>query len=140
MKKFVYLLVVVQIFMSCAEDTDDPISSIRDEITDSWLVNESNSLYKKSIKEFYKVDIFNDESDSNYVDIYNFYNIGDDYFVKARVTDDETLVISNAVVNSYIIDGEGVISSRYDQIDWEYYVDDGSGEIDTVVAEYTIYE
>jgi hypothetical protein len=114
-------------------DDSDP----RARIEGQWQCDESSQLYK-STEDIYWVYIDPDPYDSTRVIISNFYNLGDDIDVYAKVNGNSLSISNQTTKDGYkILSGSGSISSNYKQINWNYRIDDGSGEIDNVTATYT---
>lgn len=141
MKKNIYTFTLIGLclFMlnSCELDdilgeSDDP----RDNIEATWQVDEQSEFFK-SKKSFYLVDLNKHPTDSTKVVLANFYQLGSGVEVVATYSNN-TLRISNfKTTGNFTINGTGNVSSNYKEIEWEYRVDDGSGEIDNVTATYT---
>ena len=108
------------------EDDGDP----RDIIVDTWRSTEISSIYGKSS---YLVDIAKEPLDSTKIVLSNFYNLGVDTEVKGTLNGYK-IYISVQVVNGIEISGEGIVGDDYSSINFEYKVEDGSGEKDNVSA------
>ena len=114
-------------------DDGDP----RARIEGQWQCDENSQLYK-STEDIYWVYIDPDPYDSTRVIISNFYNLGDDIDVYVKVNDNSLSISNQTTKDGYkVLSGSGSISSNYKQINWNYRIDDGSGEIDNVTATYT---
>jgi hypothetical protein len=114
-------------------DDADP----RARIEGQWQCDESSQLYK-STEDIYWVYIDPDPNDSTRVIISNFYNLGDDIDVYAKINNSNLSISNQTTKDGYkVLSGSGSISSNYKQINWTYRIDDGSGEIDNVTATYT---
>ena len=132
----IYLLIILVMILSGCEDFpifpegDDP----RDKVSGLWLCDESGG-YKKSALETYYVEIDPHPYDSSKVLISNFFNVDDD--AEAAISGTRLTLASQVLEGGFTVNGSGVISKNYTQIDWVYYVDDGSGEDTKITAVYT---
>ena len=129
------ILSVMLLISSCdfGEDIDpDNSDDPRDNIVDTWRSTEISAIYGKSI---YLVDIAKEPLDSTKVVLSNFYNLGIDTEVKGTLNGYK-IYISTQVVNGNEISGEGTIAGDFSVINFEYDVEDGSGEEDNVSAEF----
>ena len=99
-----------------------------------WTCDEDSEIYK-SISSVYSVTISPDPDNDNGVIIDNFYGIN--AAVYASVSGMSLIISNQTASGGYEISGSGIISSGYDEINWTYTVDDGSGVIDHVTAIYT---
>ena len=109
---------------------DDP----REKVSGLWLCNESEG-YLKSVLETYYVEIDPHPYDSSKVIISNFFNVDDD--AEAGISKTTLTLASQTLEGGFTVHGSGVISKNYTQIDWVYFVNDGSGENYKVTAVYT---
>jgi hypothetical protein len=109
---------------------------VRAKIEGQWSCDETSEIYK-STAEIFSVYISSDEDDSTKVLIDNFYELGYDVSVVATVSNRNLYLDSQTVGNGYTIIGSGTISSNYNEIQWNYSVEDGSGQVDNVTATYT---
>jgi hypothetical protein len=132
------IIIALLMLYSCELIDDNPGSgSVRDRIEGQWRCDENSQIYK-STQSIYWVYIDPDLYDSTRVIISNFYNLGNDIYVFARVNNYNLSIYSQITDDGYtILSGSGTISSNYKNISWTYKVDDGSGEIDNVTATYT---
>jgi hypothetical protein len=121
---------------------------VRDRIEGQWTCDETSHIYKstesetshiyKSTESIYVVYIDPDPSDTTKVIISNFYNLGFDIYVYAKINSLNLSISQQTTKDGFkILSGSGGISSNYKEINWSYRVDDGSGEIDNVTATYT---
>ncbi len=124
-------LIFLVIIVSGCEDF--PIFNDGD-ISGLWLCNESGG-YKKSALETYYVEINPHPADSTKVIISNFFNVDDD--AEAGISGTALTLPGQTLEGGFTVHGSGVISKNYTQIDWVYFVDDGSGEDNRVTAVYT---
>lgn len=134
-----YLFLIILILFNGCEDllnelnNDDP----RSRITGLWLCDESDN-YLKSAEETYYVEIDPHPSDSSRVLIANFFNIDDD--AEAILSGDQLTLPQQTLEGGFTLRGYGSITNRSKQIDWTYYVDDGSGVEYKITAVYTKQE
>ncbi len=134
-KNLAGILSVMLLVTSCdfGEDIDpDNSDDPRDNIVDTWRSTEVSAIYGKS--NFY-VDIAKEPFDSTELILSNFYNLGDSIEVKGALNGYK-IYISTQVVNGNEISGEGTIAGDFSVINFEYDVEDGSGEEDNVSAEF----
>ncbi|MBN1180664.1 MAG: hypothetical protein JXB49_00150 [Bacteroidales bacterium] len=132
------LLLVIIGFISC-ETEDDDFGDPRESIEGSWICSENSQSFGTSS---YTVYIDPDPDDSTAVRIENFYNLTDlNAYIYAKMNGNILTLKSQAVSargsNWIIKSGTGIISNNKKEIEWEYQIDDGSGEIDYVEATYT---
>jgi hypothetical protein len=109
---------------------------VRDKIEGQWSCDETSEIYK-STAEIFAVYISPDQDDSTKVLIDNFYELGYDVSVVATVSNRNLYIASQTVGDGYTIIGSGTISSNYNEIKWNYSVEDGSGQVDNATATYT---
>ncbi|MBA7559646.1 hypothetical protein ES708_01261 [subsurface metagenome] len=134
-KNLAGIILVMLLVTSCdfGEDIDpDNSDDPRDNIVDTWRSTEISAIYGKSS---YLVDIAKEPLDSTEVVLSNFYNLGIDTEVKGTLNGYK-IYISIQVVNGNEISGEGTIAGDFSVINFEYDVEDGSGEEDNVSAEF----
>lgn len=130
-----YCLVITLILCAGCEDllkdlvSDDP----RERITGLWICEESDD-YLKSIEETYFVEIDPHPLDSSRVLISNFFNIDDD--AEAILSRDQLTLPVQSLKGGFTVRGSGSITKNDSQINWEYYVDDGSGVDYKITAVY----
>jgi hypothetical protein len=110
--------------------------NVREKIEGQWSCDETSEFYK-STAEIFAVYISPDQDDSTKVLIDNFYELGYDVSVVATISDRNLYIDSQTVGNGYTIIGSGSISSNYNEINWNYTVEDGSGKIDNATARFT---
>jgi hypothetical protein len=135
MNKYLLLLasVLLIIAVSCEpEDPDDITEDPREKIENTWRCDENSQVFSTTT---YTVDVKIDAASDNDVLIYKFYNLGSDKFLHATLSG-TSLSITNQTIDGNVVNGNGLILNNYKKIQWTYYVDDGSGVIDTVTADY----
>lgn len=134
LKPFIWLIFIALFLSACEDELTDDVG-IAEAIEGQWVVEETSELLGEDRYGVY-IDIFPDDSSS--VRISNFYSIGYDYDVIGDISDSRIELRPNQQVGGYeIISGTGRITDDYQNIDWDYKVDDGSGDIDNVTAVYT---
>ncbi|MGM0498323.1 MAG: hypothetical protein ACQESJ_10425 [Bacteroidota bacterium] len=134
LKPFIWLIFIALFLSACEDELTDDVG-IAEAIEGQWVVEETSVLLGEDRYGVY-IDIFPDDSSS--VRISNFYSIGYDYDVIGDISDSRIELRPNQQVGGYeIISGTGRITDDYQNIDWDYKVDDGSGDIDNVTAVYT---
>ncbi|GAB4292995.1 MAG: hypothetical protein Kow0068_18150 [Marinilabiliales bacterium] len=132
------LSIILIFLVSCQPDeNDDNLNDdVRDNLVKTWQCDENSQIYSKSTMTIYTVDIQKDDSSQDDILIYNFYNLGNEYYVKASLSGSELKIIQQEI-SGHTVNGTGIITNNFKRIDWQYYVDDGSGiDIDTVTAVY----
>jgi len=130
-------ILLMAVTLSCEEllnDTDT--GDIRDKIEGQWQCDETSEYYK-STAEVFSVYISPHPDDPTKVLIDNFYGLGFDVSAVATVSNRNLYVNAQTIGDGFEIIGSGTISSNYNQIEWNYSVDDGSGKVDNVTATYT---
>lgn len=134
LKGYPWLFTIILFFTACeVEDLNLGSNDDRDKITDTWNCNEESSLFGKTS---YDSDISKSSSDSVTIYIDNIYQLG--FATEANATlDNRKIIIPQQQVEGNIIEGNGQVSSNYQSIEFNYIVDDGSGDIDNVYALYT---
>jgi hypothetical protein len=124
------ILCILFLLLGCEKEKNN---DIRDDFVGNWLVNENSSLLGLRS---YEVTIFKDSINNSGINIYNFYKIGIEDSVLSIISGIEgtTLTIPSQTSKSNIIEGSGKI--KKDEIDINYFINDGN-QIDTVSANYT---
>ena len=125
-------------FISCEKQEEETRN--RDAIVGKWDVVEhvasSKSVDARSIDLAYIVYITRSETFADEVNLYNFFNIGEDYKIPAAV-DGLNITISKIEIRDYTSRGSGKISSDHKTIDWTYWVEDPYGDEKKYEATYT---
>ena len=116
--------------------TDLDASDDRERIVDTWKCNESDP-YLKSARSVYWVEIDKHPSDSNRVIIFNFFDLDEDIYAEVIVSGNNLTLPNQTLEGGFTFHGSGQVSRNADEIDWEYFFDDGSGEDKKVTAVYT---
>ena len=135
----VFLLIIFLIPTGCERITDVPADV--ELLEGEWNVDEQSQNFKAA-NASYRVYISISPQDSSRLQIFNFYHLGNDTEVLAKTDGNRLELLSNQSVSTSgvtytIVSGTGIITDDYRNIDWEYKVDDGSGEIDNATAVYT---
>lgn len=88
----------------------------------------------------YEVNISIKDIDSTNIRIYNFYNVGKNYYVIGKVEGNILNLKSGSFGNGFnLISGSGTISSSYKKIELAYTIDEGDGIKKKYVSTYTKY-
>tara|TARA_Y100000766_G_C18690614_1_gene499298 strand:+ start:124 stop:570 length:447 start_codon:yes stop_codon:yes gene_type:complete len=124
------ILCILFLLLGCEKEKNN---DVRDDFVGNWLVNENSSLLGLRS---YEVTIFKDSINNSGINIYNFYKLGieDSVFSTISGIEGTTLTIPSQTSKSNIIEGSGKI--KKDEIDINYFINDGN-QIDTVSANYT---
>lgn len=136
---FLFAFVCMLFFYACEDELTGDIRTA-EAIPGEWRVNEESENLGTSS---YQVYIGISAEDSSKVLISNFYQLGYDtevigFISGNRIELQNNQEVSLSGISSYIIkSGSGTVSSDYQNIDWQYTIDDGSGNIDNVSAIYT---
>ncbi|MBN1415930.1 MAG: hypothetical protein JW973_12575 [Bacteroidales bacterium] len=132
-----FSILLMAVNLSCEELLDDMnTGDVREKIEGQWQCDETSEYYKSTATKF-TVYISPHPDDSTKVLIDNFYQLGFDVSAVATVSNRNLYINSQTIGDGFEVIGSGTISSNYNQIDWNYSVNDGSGQIDDVVAVYT---
>jgi len=112
-----------------------------DSIEGSWLVKEESSYFKSTTTTTYRVYI-SLAADSTTFFIDNFYQIGWGSSAIGYIDGDRLVLEPDQEVaagfGSFIIkEGSGRFTNNFEQIQWSYSIDDGSGVFDEVTAIYS---
>jgi hypothetical protein len=131
---FTMLFILVMVSVACEQERTQ--TELIESLEGRWVVEE-DSQYGKTT---YDVYISISSSDSSHIYIADFYELNDE--VEAEVNGYRLDLLPNQTITmgttSYtIVSGSGTVSDDYRNIQWQYKVDDGSGEIDDVSAVYT---
>lgn len=124
------------LLISSCEIADDlvGVNATVAKLEGEWTCDENSEIYK-STSSVYSVTISPDPDDDNGVIIDNFYGVN--AAVYASVSGMNLIISNQTAEGGYEISGSGIIASNYEEINWTYNVDDGSGVIDHVTALYT---
>jgi hypothetical protein len=135
LKNLSWLIFLVILVSGCEDFPIFPTGDdAREKVSGLWLCDESDG-YLKSALETYYVEIDPHPYDSTKVLISNFFNVDDD--AEAGISGTSLTLASQILEGGFTVHGSGVVSKNYTQIDWVYFVDDGSGTEYKVTAVYT---
>jgi len=140
---FVLLLLLVFVISSC-EKQEEQMEN-RDAIVGKWDVVEREasavpvSVEVRGVNDAYIVHITRSETFADEVYLFNFFNIGYDYYIPAAV-DGKTITIDEITLRDYTIRGEGAISSNSHKIEWTYWVEGPYGDEKEYRATYSFIE
>ena len=129
------LLIVTAVVHSC--DIAEELAGLNPTVAKlegEWTCDENSEIYKSTLS-VYSVTISPDPDNENGVIIDNFYGIN--AAVYASVSGMTLNIGQQTAEGGYEITGSGIISSNFQEINWTYTVDDGSGVVDHVTAVYT---
>jgi len=130
------LLVLAFLAFSCEDLLGPDNGGDRDLLVDTWKVTEeSNPL--KSGQGAYWVEIEKHPDNSNMVRIYFFHGLGDDVYAEASLSGSILTLGSQVLQGGWTIQGSGEIQKSWNEINWTYTADDGSGDLVQVTAVYT---
>lgn len=135
--RFQGMLMMLAFLASSCEDLLGPeTEGDRDLLLDTWKVTEESSPLKSGWG-VYWVEIEKHPDNHNMVRIYFFHGLGDDVYAEASL-DGSTLTLATQVLQGgWTIQGSGEIMKNWNEIQWTYTADDGSGILDKVTAVYT---
>jgi len=130
-KKFVkksyifYILMILILTNRCEVDNDTNESiEIARSIVGTWKCKEKD--YEGTTEFTYNVIISIKDYDSTIVRIYNFFNIGQNYYVKGKVNGYTITLNSGFFGNGYNLEaGNGTISTGLKKIEFTYTIDEG---------------
>jgi hypothetical protein len=129
-------LLLMILSLSCEELTDMKTGDVRDRLEGQWRCDET-SEYFKSTAEVFSVYISPHPDDSTKVLIDNFYELGYNVSAVATLSNRSLYINTQTIGDGFTVIGSGTISSNYNEIEWTYSVEDGSGSVDNVTATYT---
>jgi len=130
------LLVLAFLAFSCEDLLGPDTGDDRDLLVDTWKVTEeSNPL--KSGQGAYWVEIEKHPDNPNMVRIYFFHGLGDDVYAEASLSGSMLTLGSQVLQGGWTIEGSGEIQKSWNEINWTYTADDGSGVLAQVTAVYT---
>jgi len=138
-RMFLFAVMSMLIFYACEEEQIGDIRTAK-ALPGEWRVNEESENLGSSS---YQVYMGIAAGDSSKVIISNFYQLGYDtevigFISGNRIELKNNQEVSLSGISSYNIkSGSGTVSSDYQNIDWQYIIDDGSGKIDNVSAIYS---
>ena len=133
---FPFSILLMAVTLSCEELENPGTEDIREKIEGQWKCDEISEYYKSTASVF-QVYIYPHPDDSTKVIIENFYGLGDDVSVVVTMSNRNLYINSQTVGDGFTVIGSGTISSNFNEINWNYSVDDGSDKTDNVTATYT---
>ena len=131
---FKYLSIFFSIiFIVSCEKTEDDLGDSRDRFLGEWVVTEGAGDNKVS----FDVEVEKDLKDDAFILIYNFHDIGEDLFVKVKVSTvaAKSLILDAQQVETYYFDNCSGSLQSDNTIDFNYRVDDGNG-YENIVAKF----
>jgi hypothetical protein len=135
--RFAGVLILFAFLTNSCEDLIGPdTGNDRDNLVDTWKVTEE-SRPLKSEQGAYWVEIEKHPDKQNVVLIYFFHGLGDDVFAEASLSGSILTLGSQVLQGGWTVQGSGEIQKSWNEINWSYTADDGSGIIDQVTAVYT---
>lgn len=134
---FLLSLTIANLF-SCEDSLPDPTGeSIADKISGTWAVDESSTIFKSALQGYtVYISVLNYSST---ISIKDFYGLGEKVEALGNIDEYQISLHSNQILSGgyTLISGLGVIDKSLKIINWTFYIDDGSGELDEVKAIYT---
>ena len=127
---FLYAIALVAIIASC-QKIDTGSDDVRDNLLGTWSCKENSQVF---VVTNYTVEISKSTTDTTRIIMDDFYNLGNNLSVYAKMNG-FTLTIPNQTVDGNQISGSGTISANYDKINWTYNVVTGT-TTDHVTAVY----
>lgn len=134
-KNMIGLCLISATVISCDDSLNNPVDGdVRSKIEGTWHVEENSQVFSKTS---YLAEISKHQYDSTRIYIDNIYNV--DSYAEAIVNGRTLTIPDQTMQGGFRIYGTGTISKDYNQITWQYTVDDGSSQLDNVTAVYTPY-
>jgi len=130
------MLVLAFLAFSCEDLIGPDTGGDRDMLVDTWKVTEESSPLKSG-QGAYWVEIEKHPDNPNMVLIYFFHGLGDDVYAEASLSGSTLTLDSQVLQGGWTIQGSGEIQKSWNEINWTYTADDGSGVIEQVTAVYT---
>lgn len=126
--------VILAMTASCEDLLTDPGTDgdVISSLEDTWHVEEVSQAFGNHP---YVVEIMRHASDSARIYVDNFYNV--DATVEAVVSGHNLSIPQQQIEGGYTVTGSGTVSPDLKKINWQYGVDDGSGQVDECTAVYT---
>lgn len=131
----VMVLSFVSMLLISCELADEILLTDAGRLTGYWSVTEESELFKSTLT--YEVYISPDADDENGVIIDNFYDLGDNVWLKAKVAGPVITLGSKTNDGEFTISGSGTVSLNSRTINLTYSADDGSGVPDNCETVYT---
>lgn len=135
--KFLVIMAVFAILAYSCEDLPGPdTGDDRDKLVDTWKVmDESEPLKSGQIN--YWVEIEKDPDQQDMIRIYSFNYLGEDIYARASLSGSTLTLAQQDLPGGWTVQGSGEIQKDWNEINWTYTVDDGSGMLERVTAVYT---
>lgn len=135
--RFAGILLILGFLAYSCEDLPGPdTGDVRDNLVDTWKVTEVSSPLK-SVQGAYWVEIEKHPDKQNVILIYFFHGLGDDVYAEASLSGTTLTLGLQDLPGGWTVQGSGEIQKNWNEINWSYTADDGSGIIDQVTAVYT---
>jgi hypothetical protein len=135
--EFLVIMAVFAILAYSCEDLLGPdTGDDRDKLVDTWkVIDESEPL--KSAQVNYWVEIEKDPDRQDMIRIYSFNYLGEDIYAMASLSGSTLTLAQQDLPGGWTVQGSGEIQKGWNEINWTYTVDDGSGMLERVTAVYT---
>jgi len=131
MKALRFLMIGSLILLSAqCELLEDSTLSMAERLEGRWKVEETDLKAG-----WYYTEIFISPIDSNRIMIDNFYGL-EAGSIYAEISGMRLIVPEQVFANDFTVRGSADISSGYDQMNWVYDIDDGSGIWESFSAVY----
>jgi hypothetical protein len=130
------LLILGMLTYSCEDLLGPDTGDGRDNLVDTWKVTEVSSPLKSELGAYW-VEIEKHPDKQNAVMIYFFHGLGDDVYAEAILSGTTLTLELQELTGGWTVQGSGEIKKNWNEINWSYTADDGSGMIDQVTAVYT---
>ena len=130
------MLVLAFLAFSCEDLIGPDTGGDRDMLVDTWKVTEESSPLKSG-RGAYWVEIEKHPDNPNMVLIYFFHGLGDDVYAEASLSGSTLTLDSQVLQGGWTIQGSGEIQKSWNEINWTYTADDGSGVLEQVTEVYT---
>lgn len=142
MKSFFKLFLTLLVFALLTGCEKNPVNPEDIELLKGRWSVEEESEYFKSQQYIYEVTISISPQDFSRIIISNFYQLGTNAEAIGEVQGNRIQLLENQTISGYgesyaVISGDGTITDDFQNINWSYSVDDGSGNPDNATAIYT---
>jgi hypothetical protein len=136
MKAVTVIILFALLAYSCEDLLGPATGSDRDRLVDTWKVTETSSPMK-SAQGAYWVEIEKHPDQPDMILIWYFHGLGDQVYAEAALSGKTLTLQSQTLEGGWIVGGSGEIQDSWNEIIWNYTVDDGSGMLEKVEAVYT---
>lgn len=126
---------VTTLLLSSCELADEILLTDTGRLAGYWAVTEESELFKSTLH--YEIYMSPDANDDNGIIIDNFYDLGNDVWIKANVTGSLITIAGKTNDGEFTVAGSGTISLNSRTINLKYSADDGSGVPDHCETVYT---